>query len=350
VKKNTYVALIWSAIVLIGAGNALAEILPDLYTATVPVADQSSSSLSTAAKAAMSEVVVKVSGSASALRNPSISAAIGDARSHVQEYAYVKGKPPAAPLSLRFVFDGTYITDLVTQSGAPLWTANRPVVLAWVVVQDEQGRHFVNQESAPEESKWLVEEFARRGVPVQIPVFDLVDAAAVSTEDVWALNANAIQSASARYNVQDVVAGRLAISSDGKSLGDWSYFRQGDQINRSVTVADLPAFLRSGGDIVATDMASRYAVAPTGGTEGGLRLTVTGISSYADYSSIVNWLEKLELVELVNLEQVIGERVEFRLQAKTDISQMAAIIELNDRLLPMPVLGDSSQLNYQWRK
>lgn len=348
--KKACVALICTWLTVLAAGNSQADVVADLYSAKVPVADQSSQALATASKEAMAEVLVKVSGSKDALQAPTIAAALKDARSHVQQYAYVRGTPPAPALSLSFEFDGAYITDLVSQSGAPLWTANRPVVLAWVVVEDEQGRHFINQDSAPEQAQQLVEEFSRRGVPVQLPVFDLIDTAAVTTGEVWSLDANAILAGSERYNVQDVVAGRLAKSSGGQLLGDWSYFRQGERINRSVTVADEQAFLRNGVNIVAGDMASRYAVAPTSGQDGGVRLSITGVTNFADYAAIVNWLEKLELVDYANLEQVQGERVEFRLQAKTDTAQLAAIIELNDRLIPMPALGDGSQLNYQWRK
>jgi hypothetical protein len=339
-----------SSAVLIGGTSAVAEMPSDLYSATVPVADQGAAALTAAAREALGEVVVKASGSKDALQNPTIAAALKDARSQVQQYSYVRGQPPEAPLSLRFEFDGDYVTDLVTKSGEPLWTANRPVALAWVLIQDDQGRRFINQESAPQEAKALVAEFARRGVPVKIPVFDLVDTAALSASEGWAMDANALQVASARYKVEDIIAGRLAISSDGQSLGDWSYFRQGDRINRSVTVADFPTFLRSGANIVASDMASRYAVAPTGGGEDGVRLAVTGITNYADYAALVSWLEKLELVEYANLEQVLGERVVFVLKAKTDAAQLSGIIALNERLVPMPLVGDSSLLSYQWRK
>ncbi|MCB1704634.1 MAG: DUF2066 domain-containing protein [Halioglobus sp.] len=347
--KKTCVALIWAWLVLASAQAAVADVVPDLYAASVPVTEQSSTVLDAASKEAMAEVLVKVSGSKNVLQYPSIAAALKDARSHVQQYSYVRGKPPAPPLSLRFEFDGNYITELVTDSGAPLWTANRPAVLAWVVIEDEQGRHFINQETSPDEAQWLVEAFARRGVPVQIPVFDLTDTAAISTDDVWSLDAFAIQGASGRYNVQEVVAGRLAVSDTGQSPGDWSYFRQGERINRSVTVPDLPAFLSSGVNIVAADMASRYAVAPTSGSGGGLSLAITGVTNYSDYAAIANWLQKLELVDYVNLERVQGERIEFRVQAKTDAAQLAAIIDLNDRLTPVPTLGDTQQLSYQWR-
>ena len=347
--KKSCVALVWAWLALAPVQYAAADVVADLYTASVPVAEQSSGALDAASKEAMAEVLVKVSGSKNVLQYPAIVAALKDARSHVLQYSYLRGTPPAPPLSLRFEFEGAYISDLVVRSGAPLWTANRPAVLAWVVIEDEQGRHFINQETAPEEAQWLVEEFSRRGVPVEIPVFDLTDTAAVSTSDVWSLDANAILSASARYNVQEVVAGRLAKSGTGKALGDWSYFRQDGRINRSVTVSDTQAFLRSGVNIVAADMASRYAVAPTGGTADGLSLSITGVSSYADYAAIANWLEKLELIEYVNIEKIQGDRVEFRLQAKTDATQLAAIIDLNDRLTPVPTLGDGAQLSYQWR-
>lgn len=335
---------------LVSAQGALAEVVADLYAASVPVTEQSSKVLDSASKEAMEEVLVKVSGSKRVLQYPGIAAALKDARSHVLQYSYVRGKPPAPALSLRFEFDGRYITDLVTESGAPLWTANRPAVLVWIVVEDEQGRHFINQETAPDEAQLLVEAFSRRGVPVQFPVFDLQDTAAISTGDVWSLDAIAIQRASARYDAQEVVAGRLAVTSTGTSLGDWSYFREDDRINRSVTVPDLQAFLNSGVNIVAADMASRYAVAPTSSADdSGLRLTITGISNYKDYAALANWLENLELVEYANLEAVQGERVEFRLLAKTDAARLAGIIELNERLTAIPTLGDATQLNYQWR-
>jgi hypothetical protein len=340
----------WAWLAFVPAGSALADVVADLYSATVPVADQSSQALATAAKEAMAEVLVKISGTRDVLQSPAVSAALGDARNQVQQYAYVQGKPPAAPLSLSFEFSGPYVTELVSQSGSPLWTVNRPRVLAWVVVEDEQGRRFVSQDGAPQEAQWLLEEFSRRGVPVQLPVFDLTDTAAVSIDDVWALNANTVLAGSARYNVQDVLVGRLAKSSGGQSFGDWSYLRQNEQVNRSVTVSDVQAFMRNGVNIVATDMVSRYAVAPTTGAGGGVRLSIAGITTYADYAALVSWLEKLEMVDYANVEQVQGERVDFLVQAKVDTTQLAAIVALNNRLVPLPVAGEGAQLNYQWRK
>lgn len=343
----------WMLLALLAAGVARAEMVPDLHSAKVPVTNQSSSALTAASREALAEVLVKVSGSYGLLKNPVIVAALAKPRSHVLQYAYIDSKTPAGGLAARFEFDPAYITDLLVRSGAPLWTANRPPVLAWVVVDDGQGRRFVNQEMEPEQAQQLMQAFSRRGVPVRLPLFDLADTAAVSLEDAWRLDGFIIQAGSARYDVQDVIVGRLSSPSDGKSNGDWSYFYQDERINRSVSAPDLEAFVREGANIVAGQMAARYAIAPREGGDAGLRMSVTGVTSYTDYAAIVSWLEGLELVEYANIVQVQGDRIELLLQAQADASQLASIIELNTRLLPAPVSVPGSelaaQLSYQWQ-
>jgi hypothetical protein len=353
VSKTNVALLCWMLALLPSAGS-YADMVKDIYIASVPVENQSAKVLVSASRQALAEVIVKVSGSKTVLRNPVIATALNKARNQVQQYSYVRIRTPERGLAARIEFDGGYINDLVIRAGIPLWTANRPLVLAWVVVEDEQGRHFINWDTSAEQAQQLADEFSRRGVPVQLPVFDLVDTAAVSVESAWALDPNVIRAASARYNVQNIVAARLASSSDGKLQGEWRYFYQGDQSKRSVTVPDLQVFLRDGVNIVAGAMSARYAVAPTKGEAGGLRMSVSGVSDYAQFAAIISWMEDLELVERVLLEQVQGDRIELRLQAQANATQLATIIELNEQLLPMPVAmpgsASTAQLNYQWRK
>ena len=346
---KTVAGVLWPVLLLLAAASTRADIVRDLYSAQVPVAGQSSQALANAAREALSEVLVKVSGSADVLQNPAIRAALAKARDNVQQYAYSRDEGPRGELSARFEFDGSYVTRLVTQAGEPLWTANRPLVLVWLVVEDTQGRYFVNWDSAPELSAQLLAEFARRGVPVQLPLFDLADSSAVSVENAWRLHGPTLQAASARYDVQEIMAGRLVALSTGNSTGDWSYFYAGNRIDRSVTAPDAQTFVQRGVSIVAEDMSARYAVAPSGADDAGVTMSVTGVSSYADYAGIVAWLEGLELIDHANIERIQGDRVELRLRAQADAGQLAAIIELNDRLLPLPPAASGSQLSYQWR-
>jgi uncharacterized protein len=357
--RITRIALLWSLLALLAVGTR-AEVIADLYAASIPVASQSPEALPAAAREALAEVLVKVSGSRDLLQKPVIIAALDDAHNRVQLYGYERGAAPVGGLYLRFEFDGSYVTNLVKRAGAPLWTANRPTVLAWVVVEDERGRRFIGKDSAPQEAQILIEEFSRRGVPVQLPVFDLADTAGVSPEDAWRLDTTILQAASVRYNVGNVVAGRVATLSGGQLTGDWSYLQQDEHTSRSVTVPDLRSFLREGVDLVAGELVRRYAVAPRGGGTRGVRISVSGVSSYTDYAAIVKWLDSLELVDHANLELIQGDRIELQLQAQAQASQLASTIELNNRLVPIPIpipaseteagLESNVQLSYQWRK
>ena len=123
-------------------GAVRAEIIRDMYSAEVPVTDQSSAGLVRASRLGLSEVLVKVSGSSEVLGNPVVKAAMGGARDHLQRYAYSPDPDTSGALLVKMLFDSAYITQLVIEAGLPLWTANRPVALLWLVEEGAGGRQY----------------------------------------------------------------------------------------------------------------------------------------------------------------------------------------------------------------
>ena len=325
----------------------LAEVVKDLHSATVPVVDQSSSALASGAQDALAEVLVKVSGSEEALLHPDIVAALPEARSHVQQYAYSRGQGVDEGLYARFEFESSYVNRLLTQARLPLWTANRPRVLVWMVADIDGDRRFVSLADTPELAGQLVDAFERRGVPVQLPLFDLTDATAIAVADVWEQRGLVIQSASARYDAEDILVGRVVVVSSGQWNGDWSYLFGNHRLDRSSSAPGSVGFMTDGVALAAEEMASRYAVAATGVEEDRVHMVVNGVLEFADYTAIVNWLESLELIEHANVQQISGDRIELGLDAAADAAQLASIIELNDRLQPLESLP--GELVYQWR-
>jgi hypothetical protein len=340
-------ALLMTIMGVAGARVACAQTVADLYSAEVPVANQSSAELGKGARAALADVLVKVSGSSGLLGNPAIKSALAKARSQVIKYGYSQNQRTPGELLMRFEFDRSYITDLIIEAGAPLWTANRPTVLVWLVVEDADGRHFATSDSDPELIADLRAAFSRRGVPMQLPMHDLADSAALTPDAAWRLNRTALLAASERYDVQDILAGRFAVPASGDLSGDWMYLRDGNVRERPVKGAATGPLLRDGVAMVAEDMASRYAVAPTTGGS-GLEMSVSGVASYADYAAVVSWLESIELIEHANIERVQGDLIQLRLMAKVDAAQLAGILELNEQLVPVPNVTTGSELSYQW--
>ena len=346
--KKLFAVQLWMWLCL-AASPVPAETVRDLYSSQVPVADQSEEALSSASRKALAEVMVKVSGRRDVLDNPDVRAALRQARQHVLQYAYARGKSDEVPLEARFEFDSNWVVEVLTAAGEPLWTANRPLVLVWMLVEEEGDRYFVNQEASPELATLVLEEFGRRGVPVRLPLFDLADAAALSPAQAWRLDGAALKAASARYDVEDFIAGRMVALSTGTATGDWSYFYGDDRSDRSYSATGAEDFVRRGVSLVAESMASRYAIAPTGSDPGGVTLSVQGIQRYSDYASVVAWLEGLEVIQHANLEQVTDDVIVIRLAASADPAQLAKLFELNQRLMSIPPSAPHIQLSYQWQ-
>ena len=345
--KKLFAVQLWLLLLVIDGAHA--ETVRDLYAAQVPVQDQSAEALSSASRLALAEVMVKVSGRQDVLKNAQVASALRNARKHVLQYAYARDKNDRRALEARFEFDNAWVVEVLTAAGEPLWTANRPLVLVWLVAEDTEGRYFVNQDRSPELADRVLREFERRGVPARLPLFDLVDSKALSADQAWRLRAGDLNAASARYDVENFIAGRMAALSSGGATGEWSYFYDGDRSDRSITGSDQQEFIAGGVAMVAESMAGRYAVAPTLDVTDGVIVSVQGVQRYGDYANVVAWLEDLELVEHANLERVTGDMIEIRVSASADATQLATLIALNQRLLPVPPIAPHIQLSYQWQ-
>lgn len=347
--KKTLLRNLTFLIALLALPMARAEIVQDLYVAQVPVTDRSAAALAQGAKDALAVVLIKVSGSGQLLQSPVIVEALAKARRHVQKYGYLRGDDPQRTLNVRVEFDDAYVTGLVTKAGAPLWTANRPTVLAWVVFDEPGGRHFLSRDRYPQMAAQLVAEFSRRGVTLELPLFDLIDASAVRERDAWGQDKEVLLKAASRYGTQEIVVGRVNVADSGDSSGDWTYFYGDKRIVKSFNRPDARRYWRSGADLVADNMAARYAVAPSAASLGAVGMTVSGVFGFGDYAGIVSWLESLEPIEHAIVERVVGDRVYLRLGARARAENLAAIIELNEKLIPEQSANNSASLSYRWQ-
>lgn len=344
--------LILLSLAILLAAQARGEVVEGLYAATVPVADQGAASLEAGAAKALSEVVVKVSGSESALKAPAVASAIKSARGKVQQYVFNREPGAGDNLVATFEFSGDYVTDLVSGAGLPIWPANRPRVLVWAVVEAAGERSFINPSDTPELAQELRQAFQRRGVPVAFPLFDLGDATAISAEAVWQQQTASAEAASARYAADDILLARVVEATSGGWVGDWAYLHRGERRDRSGDAPDAGAYFAHGADLVAAEMVARYAVAASGEASNKLQLGISGVQTFADYAAIINWLQALELVQQVGMDRIEGERMQISLTAALDSARLAQLLQLNRRLQPLqtnsPAL-DNSGLEYQWQ-
>ena len=209
---------------------------------------------------------------------------------------------------------------------------------------------FLNAGAYPELVAALRGSFSQRGVPLQLPLHDLADSAALRPADVQQRVVSMLLPASERYATEHMVSVSLGQQVNGEWAGDWSYFFRDSPTTRRIVAASPEEFMRQGADLVAGEMASRYAVLPNRSAPGEVQVHVSGISSYADYADIVSWLERLELVDAVRVRGLTGGRLELGLDGQADAGQLAALIALNRHLVAVAEPLPGWPLEYQWQK
>lgn len=284
---------------------AHAVIMNGLYEARVPLTDQSSAQRAAALQQAFAVVLVRVTGNRAAAG--ALTGALGNPSQYVQQYRYEKvdadpvNNVPAG-LMLWAKFDAGVIAKALNAAHAPLWGAERPRTLVWLVSPESGGR-ILNAADNSALMQALLTAAQQRGITLAFPQMDSQDRAAIGIPDLTALNAERIRAASARYQPDAVLVGVMS-PAEGQFAARWEWLAP-DKVEDWQTPAGDAAVVAVDGIQVAADrFAARYAIAADAPDQTGVPLQVDGIASLDAYAKVSDYLKGLTPVRAVHVERV----------------------------------------------
>ncbi len=359
--QTKLIAIILLAVAAAGAPAHAARV-DNLYAAQVPM-PSGSGGLQKAFDAALSQVLVKVTGRRAAGANPELVAATSDASRYVQQYQI------DANNEVWVRFDEVALRRALDGVGASLWGTERPATLVWLVIDDGSGRRrllgaergadpAINdpfQASAEDEQLVLVREQLlaaadQRGVPLLLPLADSEELASIPLRDIWGGFTESLVEASTRYSPDAVLVGRARAAMSGELEVRWTLLLADERFNWDGDLA-------SGPDDVADFFAGRLAT--SAGSPSEILLSVDDVTSLDGYGRLSAYLENLDLVDELAVDRVREDRVVFRLKIRGDTDRLMRSIALQRILQPidsstwMPdpgtpgVDGGSSALHYR---
>jgi len=317
----------------------------DFYTAEIGVENRGEGALRVGARAALAEVLVRVSGDRAVVENAEIRPLLANARDQLTLYSY---RERADGLFLVVEFDEQQIKTMLRRAGASFWVDQRPDVLLWLVVDEPEGRRFasLNSETALIES--LREAFKRRGVVLRLPLLDLQDAASLTPDTAWQGVLPRIDAASARYGVKHVLVGRYVKLTDGRHLSDWLHIGPGEQEAAQVSAAELDLVAQTAANLAVDAMAARYAVTlMTDPARQGLAVAVTGVNGLDDFQAVMALLRAIPVIERVRVFEIRGDELLLDIQGVTDASALSRLLPSTAELTLKPAT-DSDPIALQW--
>ena len=358
-----------------------------LYEYRVAVENESDAERNRAFRDALKAVLLKVTGERRWLQSPVLQQAIGNAQSYVEAISYsselveissdviVQDQLAQVTTDQRGVeitnfsissvpedrekryinvsFAQSLLDDLLASADIPIWDSNRPSVMVWMALQNNEGeRSMLTADSNPQIIGLMKNFAAERGLPIIFPVLDFEDRRALTEDDVWALDEEAIRNASDRYGADSVLSGRLHFTVSGELVGLWQFIFQGQAEVFDGFDKELAPYLNEPLDRITNQLASYFAIVPETGSLQIVRLRVEGIKNLSAFSALLTYIGSLGLVENVSTAEFDGQRLELNLRLLGDAQQLHEVIALDRDLLPITNTQRASELvqHYRWTR
>jgi hypothetical protein len=331
---------------LLTAFAAHAELVRNLYTQSVLVPNQSEESRREASEEALKKVLLRVSGTPDVLDSPELMGLLSRAESYLESFHYESSdelidymgqEVKASKLVLRF--SGSTLDTFLRQVRLPVWPANRPSILVWLVKDAGVEKQMVTPEMNDPVAGQLLQVAADLGLPVTQPLFDLQDQMATNAADFWRLDRRAVHAASLRYPVDAILVGRYSQTSTGLWLATWSLEHKNAQNIFDSQAVEPQALLNGGLQQVATYLSGLYGVVASEMPNNALLLELSGVVSFADYINALAYLNELAVVSHVAPHSIAGDTMRLQLFVEGGRSVLLDTLELDRRLqrVGMPV-------------
>jgi hypothetical protein len=326
---SNYIACLFA--LLLVSVTAHAARVDDLFQVEVAAAGRDAGSRDVALGQALGQVLVRVTGSAESLSQPSLKPLLKNPSRFAQQFRFrdIPTETPGQAKQLRLwvQFDGVALAREVREAGLPYWGSERPDVLLWLAIDDRGRRYLVSDNSGGSVARALSQAAYRRGLPLTLPLMDLEDQRAVQFTDVWGGFVASLEEASQRYRPQVILVGKLGRSgASGGWRGSWNLLGAGSQQSWTSHAASLEAAVEQGIGEASEWLALQYAVVATDETVRSL--VVEGVQGLEDYARVSKYLASLTPVDQVQVARVTGQELEFSLTLRSEERNLLQLITL----------------------
>tara|TARA_B110000914_G_scaffold137487_1_gene120295 strand:- start:4469 stop:5527 length:1059 start_codon:yes stop_codon:yes gene_type:complete len=327
--------LIWLMLLAVPAFSLTVE---GLYTAQVPIKDQSSKQVLGAKKIGLAQVIVKVTGQTQSLNHSGIRAALKNAETYLQRFSFsttqlLDGQPQAM---MELAFDRLQVDQLMRDSGMPIWGTDRAAVLVWLV-EDKQGlRQIVNDNGHPMVAQ-IMAQADQRGMPLLWPLLDLEDQVSINAGALWGLFRETIKQASSRYQADAVLVGRMFQDSQQLWRVEWNFWLDEVEQTWSSQGANVATLVDPLQDRLASSLVAKFALttsaqSPSDDVSQSAILRIDQVTQIDDYVDILAMLKTIAGIQRVQLHSANGSTLEFRIIAQSQLAQVKSIVDLKRRL------------------
>jgi hypothetical protein len=173
---------------------------------------------------------------------------------------------------------------------------------------------------------------------------DVADRNAIRVSDLWGGFEENIRRASARYQPDVILVGRMTRQGASSWRGEWLLYLP-DKVNRWQSSANHKEGLASDGLNQAVDaLALRYAPQQMAEGDVEIRVRVHGLARLEDYVLVKQYLQSLAMIEQLDLLSADTEQVNFKVRIHGSREALERGIQLGSVLEAVESLGHAAPI------
>ena len=300
-----------------------------LYSVEVTLDPDDPNAQSSAYQRALTEVLVRITGTMAAAAeeltilfpNPSV---------------YVLQYRPGPDDTLIITFDGPAIMRTLRQAGATVWGTDRPLTIIWLAVdwglgdreivaagdpdRGASGRRSIDRNQLLRER---VQEIAtQRGLPIVFPLLDAEDLRRIGFVDIWGGFDDQLLEASARYEADSILLGRIRPNEMQSPRWTWYVNEQrfswpGEPEEAMHQLADALAARNS----IRSDAVSEV-----------LELTISGIDSVVAYGRVQQYMSNLRVIDSLVIRSAQPDRITYEIMVQGGTERLQNVLGISNML------------------
>lgn len=316
----------------------------DLYSGEVPVQGQGAAERNQALPDALIQVLQKISGQRDLPTGPVLEQGLDDAARMLRSFQYrdvVRTLPDGGEeKQLRLVasFAPDAVDKLVRDLGLRRWRPGRKPIVIWPVVDDGQGRELMPVEY---QYAWdtVADVAALRGLPIAWPDLSEELRQQMDLQLLWGGYTDQLLGDGSDSDGVVIIAARR----EGPEWNlRWTFADRNASSSWRTRDRDLTFALVEGIHQLTDLVASVNSIGPAGQGEWQVDLNVSGLHGRNDYARCLDYLQKLSLVDKVEVRSAGPEGLSFRLS-------LNAAPEYLDRMLGRDGVLKSQDGRHSWR-
>jgi hypothetical protein len=302
--------------------------MTSLYTVEVPLDPNAPDAQRSAYDQALSQVLVRITGSAAMTQSEDIAALFPNPARFVRQYR------PGADGTLVVSLDGPAIERVLREAGATIWGSDRPLTIVWLAVDWGRGdREIVaadDPDRAPADGRSIdrnqelrerVQAVAeRRGLPIAFPLMDVEDLRSIGFIDIWGGFDEPLVEASKRYGAESILVGR--IRPDDLQPPRWTWYFGDERFG-------WPGAPEEAMEQLADALAARDAVSGSEEVE-TIRVTVSGIDSVAAYGEVQRYMENLRVAERVAVTSADSNSISYDVDVQGGVQRLDNMLSISN--------------------